>query len=181
MGQLGAWVLDADQTAHQVLTDPEVIASLTDWWGDSVLGSDGQIDRARVAQIVFEDPKQRRRLENLIHPRVFARWAETLQRCRSEPGFAPAVVIDAPLLFECGLDSECDVIVFVDVPEEIRARRVQEGRGWSLAELRRREKMQKSLDIKRDRADHIVENNSSVSDLRRTAENAFTAIISSGR
>jgi len=180
MGHLGACVLDADQAAHAVLADPDVIATLSDWWGPEVLRPGGQVDRQQVGRIVFEDPEQRRRLEALIHPRILGEWAETLQRCRIDPSVAPAVVIDAPLLFECGLEAECDAIVFVDVPQDVRARRVMADRGWSIEELQGREKMQKSLDIKRSKADHIVENNSSVSDLRQKVADIFSAIISSG-
>lgn len=179
MGELGAVVLDADRSAHEVLNEPDVIGVLTEWWGPCVLGADGQIDRQRVAEIVFEDPSERRRLEALIHPRIFVRWSEALAQCRSEPGFAPAVVIDAPLLFESGLDAQCDVIVFVEVPERIRAQRVQADRGWSPAELQRREKMQELLEAKKARADHVLENNSDTSGLRQAVASLFAAVTSS--
>lgn len=179
MAHLGARVLDADQSAHEVLADPGVVAELQAWWGPSVVQDDGRIDRQRVAEIVFEDPGQRERLEGLIHPKIFARWAETLERRQDDPPLARAIVIDAPLLFECRLDTLCDTIVFVEASEEIRAQRVWQARRWSLAELRRREKMQKPLDFKKDRADHIVENNSNESDLRRTVGEIFSAITSS--
>lgn len=181
MVRLGATVLDADQTAHDVLADLDVVETLRDWWGDSVVGNDGRIDRQRVAQIVFEEVGQRRRLEALIHPRILARWAEVLERCQGDPSVTKAVVIDAPLLFESGADEYCDVIVFVEVREEVRARRVEETRGWSLEELQRREKLQKSLDFKKDNADYTVENNSSESDLRRCVERVFSTITSSSR
>jgi dephospho-CoA kinase len=172
--ELGALVLDADETAHQVLAEPDVLDTLKRWWGPSVVGPDGRVDRRRVAEIVFQDPDQRRRLEELTHPRIFSAWAETLQRCRQDPTAARVLVIDAPLLFEVGLDETCDLIVFVDAPEEQRIQRVLEHRGWSAGELRRREKMQKSLDIKRTRADYIVENNSSVRDLHHRVEEFFS-------
>lgn len=178
MGDLGAIILDADEAAHEILSEPDVIACLSDWWGPSVLTSDGRVDRRRVAEMVFGDGEKRRRLEALIHPRIFAKWAETLERVRRDASIAPAVVIDAPLLFECGLDGECDTIVFVDVPEDVRAERVLRNRGWSSQEFRQRENNQKSLDIKREKADHIVENNSGVSDLRQRVESLFSTIIS---
>ncbi len=180
MGELGAIVLNADQATHEVLEDPEVVRTLTAWWGSSIVAPDGRVDRQRIADIIFEDPAQRRRLEGLIHPRILARWGQVIEQARHRPGFAPAVVIDAPLLFESGLDAECDTILFVDAPEPLRASRVKEDRNWTESELQRREKMQEPLDIKRAKADHIVENNSSVRELRREVEYLFSTITSSG-
>jgi dephospho-CoA kinase len=179
MGELGAIVLDADEAAHDVLAQPQVVASLTEWWGASVVGPRGEVDRKRVSEIVFEDPKQRRRLEALIHPRIFERWARTIQQARDDQTVAPAVVIDAPLLFEAGLDAECDVIVFVDVPVEVRSERVRANRGWSDEELRRREKMQQSLEAKKAKADYVIENASSVADLHRRVERLFATVTGS--
>jgi dephospho-CoA kinase len=178
MGELGAKVFDADETAHEVLADSEVVETLKRWWGPSVVDRSGQIDRRRIAEIVFKDPGQRQQLERLVHPRIFERWGALLHLYRDE-GVAPiAVVIDAPLLFEAGLDEWCDVIVFVDAPENVRLQRLRDTRGWAGDELRRREKMQNTLDSKRIRADYIVENNSSVCDLRRRVEAIFSAVTS---
>ncbi len=177
MNELGAVVLDADATAHDVLSDAEVIGTIREWWGPSVVDGEGRVDRRRVAEIVFQDAAQRLRLEELIHPRIYARWDEVLHGRLGSAGPARAVVIDAPLLFEAKLDAICDVIVFVESDDATRRRRVAENRGWTSDELARREKMQKTLDSKRTRADYIVENNSSVSDLRRRVEGIFSAVI----
>lgn len=176
MRELGAVVLDADEAAQRVLDRREIVATLKTWWGPSVVEADGRVNRKRVAEIVFQDPDERRRLEGLIHPRISQEWAEALERCRGGGTSASVVVIDAPLLFEAGLDNVCDVIVFVDSPEELRIQRVFEERGWSADELRRRENMQKPLDSKKARADYIVENNSSMSDLRRQVEDVFSRV-----
>jgi len=178
MGELGAVVLDADQTAHEVLADPEVAKVLTEWWGPSVVDPNGRVDRRRVGEIVFRDAAQRRRLEELIHPRIVARWEEVFRRCRGQETAPAAVVIDAPLLLEVGLDAMCDVIVFVEASDDRRMGRVRRSRGWSEDDLKRREKTQKSLDSKRAGADYILENNSGVHDLRRRVEEIFSAVTS---
>ncbi len=176
LGDLGALVLDADQSAQEILDRPDVLGTLVSWWGSEVRDEAGQADRRRIAEIVFDDPQQRRRLEALIHPRIFAAWQEVLRQCQADPAKAPAVVIDAPLLFEAGLDSWCDVILFVEAPESDRARRVQANRGWTQDELERREKTQESLDAKRAASDHVIRNTSSVTDLRRRVEAVFSEI-----
>lgn len=153
---LGCVVSDSDASVREILTQPSVQRVLEGWWGDAIFAPDGSIDRSRVAQIVFESPFERRKLEGLIHPLVHQRRREQVQQAR-ERG-AGGVIIDAPLLFEAGVDSECDAIVFVDVPREIRLERVRSTRGWDAQELDRREKTQLGLEQKRNRSDYVLSN-----------------------
>jgi len=117
-----------------------------------------------VAGIVFRDREQRERLEKLVHPLIHAQRHVLIESCRGREGIR-GVIIDAPLLYEAGVDSECDAVVFVQTPKRIRARRVQESRGWDEFELDRREKAQMGLEHKRDRADYIVTNGGSLDEL----------------
>lgn len=178
LGDLGVLVLDADRSAQEILDRPDVLDTLEAWWGPEVRDESGGANRQRIAEIVFEDSQQRRKLEGLIHPRIFAEWQEVLRRCENDPTAARAVVIDAPLLLEVGLDSWCDTLVFVEAPESDRASRVEHNRGWTRDELKRREKAQESLDAKRAASDVVIRNTSSVADLRRQVEDAFSAITS---
>jgi hypothetical protein len=73
LAELGCAVFDADRAAREVLLLPEVRAQIVSWWGESVLGESGEIDRRAVAAIVFDDPEARRRLEGLTHPLIEAR------------------------------------------------------------------------------------------------------------
>lgn len=164
LASLGCVVSDSDAQARAVLDRPEVRAKLVRWWGRGVVGSDGRINRAAVARIVFGDARQRRRLEELVHPLVRRARREVIARA-SRAG-APAVVIDSPLLLERGVDRECDVIVFVRAPRRLRRARVAR-RGWTGAELARRERAQMPLDRKRRRADHVVVNDADRGTLRR--------------
>lgn len=152
---LGCVVADADAHVKDILKEKIVCQKLFEWWGDRVLTDDGQVDRSEVAKIVFEDDSQRLRLESLVHPMV-----EEMQKKQFDaaPKGTIALVIDAPLLIETGLDECCDVVIFVDAPHEIRQKRVLETRGWDVDELNRREATQLPLDTKRKRADYVVIN-----------------------
>ncbi|MHC5004807.1 MAG: dephospho-CoA kinase, partial [Planctomycetota bacterium] len=149
----GCVVTRSDDDGRAALRDPEIRATIVGWWGREVLGPDGEIDRGAVARIVFADPAQRVRLEALTHPWIEARRVEQWRRA---PAGAPAFVIDAPLLFEAGLDGQCDAVIFVDADPAVRLRRVREGRGWDEAELTAREDSQMPLDAKRAKADYVV-------------------------
>lgn len=173
--RLGCVVTDSDRVGREVLTRRHVLDQLVAWWGPHVLNDTGQVDRARVAQIVFADPEQRQRLEALTHPLIKADRHRALQHARDTA--APALVIDAPLLFEAGLDAECHVVLFVDAPREQRLARVRTNRGWDEAELARRESAQLPLDAKRQRADHVVINDADTGALREAVRRLWPSLL----
>ena len=155
LADLGCLVSDSDADARAVLADPEVVEALREWWGDEVVAADGTIDRRRVAARVFADPEARERLEALMHPRIHARRAA---RFAAAPAGTRAFVIDAPLLFEAGLDAECDAILFVDAPRARRLARVAANRGWTAGELTRREAAQWPNEKKRAKSTIVIDN-----------------------
>lgn len=174
LGELGCIVSESDVLARAALRDPAVRNELVQWWGKEILDDDGQVDRSRVAQIVFADPAQRKRLESLTHP-----WIEQrrLQHFQHSPQDAPAFVIDAPLLFEAGLDRECDAVIFVDARRAVRLSRVKKERGWEDQELAKREQSQMALDEKRRRADYVVHNNGDWSELHEQVRGILNHIV----
>ena len=165
LAELGARVIDADQIGHDVLRDPETIASLIASFGPSILEQPkpesgevgrGTIDRKVLGQLVFSDPNARRKLESLVHPAMRRSFAECINQARRDG--SPAVVLDAAVLFEAGWDDLCDWILFVDCPQDVRRLRVQSSRGWSQQHLEQREAAQWPLTQKRERADSVVRN-----------------------
>jgi len=182
--QRGCFVTDADHEVRLLLNEPEVVEQLRQWWGDGVVQTDPtdgreRVDRRAVAEIVFADPKQRWRLEVYIHPIVEARRRNSWAQAMSQPGSEsiPAFVIDAPLLFEAGIDSECDAVIFVEADAETRLDRVKKSRGWDEKELKEREKSQWALDTKRQRSDYVVGNNGNVETLKHDIESVLDRIL----
>lgn len=165
LAELGCVVSDSDAAAREAMHRPEVADELVRWWGDAITNPDGTINRKAVADIVFADPEQRERLESLIHPLVHDARRELF--AAAEARGAVALVIDAPLLLEAGLDAECDVVIFVDTPRQICLDRVQKTRGWDESELIRREKAQLPLEDKQSRSDYVIVNGGSVEQLGR--------------
>lgn len=157
LAERGAVVLDADRHAHAVLGEEAVRKAMVDRWGDAILADDGSLRRGEVARRVFGDgaeaTAERRFLEGLIHPRVRQRLRAELDDA-ARRGVAVAV-LDIPLLFEAGWADECDAVLFVDTPLEVRRQRAAE-RGWSAEELARREASQRPVDQKRADADVIL-------------------------
>ncbi|MFM8289271.1 MAG: dephospho-CoA kinase [Planctomycetaceae bacterium] len=153
-------IVDADRLGHEVLRDPQVKRELVRLLGEQILDPQGELSRGAVAELVFgTDPaagERRRQLEAVTHPRIRAAAAAQLEVARQDLA-CEGSVIDAALLLEAGWHELCDTVVFVDCPRAERLRRAAL-RGWSGAELERREASQWPLEEKRARADVIIEN-----------------------
>ena len=92
---------------------------------------------------------------------------------------AKAVVLDAPKLFESGLNELCDKVIFVEADWSMRVRRVAESRGWTEEEFIRRENLQNPLDMKKANADHVVKNHSGIDALQAQVERVFSSVLAS--
>lgn len=178
--ELGCAVIDSDAQVRAIYESDAVRQEIRDWWGDAVFTAGGKVDRRAIAARVFAEPEQRERLERLVHPLVAAsREREMLQA--AEVSGVLAFVWDTPLLFEAGLNRDCDAVIFVDSDAQDRVRRVAESRGWSEAELVRREKFQWPLDKKRDISDYVVKNVADPEKFRGVIRETLSLILSNHR
>lgn len=158
--ELGCSVIDADAIAKAQFQHDDVKAELTAWLGDQVIDTNGNVDRAYLASQVFADQDSEtslRKLESIIHPRVHAE-RQRQRRAMGQDEKVIAIIEDCPLLLESGLQASCDTVVFIDVDEAERLRRVKTTRGWDENELSRREARQLPLDEKRKRCDVVIDN-----------------------
>jgi len=172
---LGCVVSDSDTEAKAALDRTDVRARLVAWWGARILDADGRVDRAVLASIIFNDARERARLEQLVHPLVHEARERTIAEASSRG--AKAVIVDAPLLFEAGVDKECDAVIFVDAPLTDRQKRVAMARGWPMEELTKREATQLQIEEKRRRSTHVLTNHGNLADLQRETGRLFAAIL----
>ncbi len=173
--KLGCAVIDADQLNHEVLTNPNVIQKIVSWWGEQVQRADGQLDRHAIGGIVFENSDKLNQLTQLVHPLIAEREKELINLYQGIPEVA-AVVLDVPLLFEVGQDKWCDTVVFVDCEEPIRQKRLKKNRGWEEEKRKKIENLQLGVNVKAQKADYIIRNNSSVSEIAVQVKNVFNKI-----
>lgn len=171
----GCAVIDADRLAHDALQNDAVKGQIQSRWGGDVFDADGQVVRSKLGHIVFEDAVALRELEALVHPLVHQNRLEERQKHQLDPGII-AIVEDCPLLLESGLDKHCDRIVFVDAPDPIRLERVQGSRGWDAEELRKRDRQQLPLDIKRQSADYVICNDQDLAQLKEQVRYVLQSI-----
>lgn len=154
------YVLDADRLGHDALLDEGVKVALRRQFGDGIFDAAGEVQRGSVARCVFGDSESHRiarhALEQIVHPEIERRIAGEI--ARAEAAGQAAVLLDAAVLIEAGWRRLCDAVVFIDAPEDLRLKRVQQRSGWSLEELHRREASQLGLPEKRRQCDAVISN-----------------------
>ncbi|MBI1304560.1 MAG: dephospho-CoA kinase [Phycisphaera sp.] len=175
--ELGCEVCHSDEVARAVLERADVRAAVVARAGAHLARPDGSIDRAALGKAIFTDAALRADIEKLMHPRIEAERRAQFARA---PLSTRAFIIDAPLLLEVGLDRECDAVIFVDAPHELRVQRVTGTRGWDAAELERRERAQIPLGEKRARSTDVVVNDCEPEELGRRVGAVLGAIIARG-
>jgi dephospho-CoA kinase len=120
----GAAVVSSDEIVHRLLReDAEVRGAIRDRWGDTAFNEHGDVDRGRVAEIVFSDRADLEWLEALLHPRVVLEYLDWREEQARKPDAPPLTVTEVPLLYEAGGDTRFDVVVAITAPDDVRAQR----------------------------------------------------------
>ena len=152
--QGGIAVVDSDQLARQIVEPGQpALAEIAAVFGTDILDPQGRLRRQELAHRVFASPPQRRRLENILHPRIRASWKSQFDAWTAEG--RRVAVVDIPLLFETQAESEFDFIVCVACAEATQRLRLR-GRGWSDTEIDRRLSAQWPAEQKAAKADYVV-------------------------
>jgi dephospho-CoA kinase len=169
----GAKVIVGDALGHEALRQPDIRARVVERWGRKVLDDTGEVDRRKVAAIVFAKNAQARdelrALESFVFPWIERRAREEIAAVRQD-GRSRLVVLDAAVMLEAGWNNVCDRLVYVHAPREARLRRLAEGRGWSAKEVADRESAQRSLTEKATRADDAVDNSGPPEEVQRQVD-----------
>jgi len=178
LAERGAVVVDADVLAREVVAPgTDGLTEVVREFGTGVLSPDGSLDRSALGAQVFGDDEARRRLEQIIHPRVRARAAEL--EAALDPG--AVVVHDIPLLIETGQDDDFDVLVVVDAPDDVRVQRLRSTRGMSHDEARSRIAAQATRGQRLAAADHVVINDDSLATLDESVARLWEALRAATR
>lgn len=156
----GLPVIDADQVAREVVAaGTPGLTALVKAFGTRILRADGQLNRARLGQVVFGDSAARRRVNAITHPLIRQAIKDQITAARAAE--VPWVVLDVPLLFEAGYDRWCDLVVVVWVRSRTQLRRLMARDHYQKAVAHRRIWAQMPLKQKARRADRVIDNNGS--------------------
>lgn len=175
LAERGATLIDADELAREaVLPQTQALKDIVKRWGKDVLQKDGSLDRAALRQIVFADQNELDALNRIVHPGV-TRLRDREIAIAKERG-DQIVVCVIPLLFERNLVEEFDAIVLVDAPRPIRLERMVATRGFEETEAMNMIASQMPAELKRARADYVIENTGSLEDLERDVETLWSSL-----
>lgn len=151
----GVAVVDTDVIAHELTaTGGGAIEAIRESFGSDYLTPEGALDRERMRALVFRDPKSKRRLERILHPRI---RGESAARITAAEG--PYVILVVPLLVEAGVDrTRYQRVVVVDCDEDTQIERVMRRSHLSAEEVRRIMASQVGRRDRLEAADDIVDN-----------------------
>ena len=122
----GAATISSDDIVHELLRDdPAVRSALLERFGQEILDEAGNIDRAAISRVVFEDRESLAWLEALLHPLVVAHYLGWRERLADLPEPPAVSATEVPLLYEVGGDSRFDAMVVITAPEEVRRARAR--------------------------------------------------------
>ena len=166
LAELGAPIIDADQVGHAIYAPdgpayPDMIAA----FGEGILAPDRTIDRKKLGPIVFADTAALKRLNSIVHPKMFARMREMVDAMRTS-GERKPIVIEAAILIEANWQPLFNEIWLVVASRERVIERVERDRGLKPEQTEARIKAQLSDDDRRKYATTVVTNNGTIDELR---------------
>jgi dephospho-CoA kinase len=171
----GATLIDADVLARRaVRVGTPGFDLIVARWGDRVLSADGVLDRGALRTIVFDAPEELKALNAIIHPVVERMRADLVSSARERGD--RLVVCDIPLLFESNLAEGFDRIVLVDAPRPLRLDRLVHDRGLREPEAMAMIAQQMPADLKRARADFVIDNDSSREALEQRVDEVWRVL-----
>ena len=161
---LGASIISADQVGHEAYApNTEAWQQVVAAFGDTILGKDGEIDRRKLGEIVFSDPGQLEKLNEIMHPRMARMVADKIKVLRSQG--VEVVVVEAALLFEAGWDTLVEEVWVTDSPEQMVIERLKKRNGLSEEEARKRISSQMDRSERLERSDFVIDNSGDMAGL----------------
>ncbi len=165
MKKCGAEIVDADKIARQVVQKGmSALKEIENEFGKDVLTPGGELDRKKLADIVFSDEEKLKVLNSITHKYILAEMKERVKNSSSE-----VVVLDVPLLFQCDFPIKCDLTIAVIANSETRAQRIMERDGVERSDAESRMSKQLTDEEYSDFADICFENDGDIEKVREFA------------
>jgi dephospho-CoA kinase len=176
LSERGATIIDADVLARRAVErGSRAFEAIVRRWGTSVLAPDGHLDRAALRRAVFGNPKELEALNDIVHPEVERLREERIAEARARGD--RIVVCDIPLLFEKKMTERFDRIVLVDAPRPLRLERLVSDRGLRETEAMDMIAAQMPAELKRARADFVIDNASTLTELERRVNDVWATLV----
>lgn len=174
--KLGFKLIDADKIAHDFLLTSDIKDEIVTTFGKTILGSDGQIEHCKLADIVFRDGGKLSRLNEILHGPVIGCVEQLIEEYNADFE-VKGIVLDMPLLLEIGWAKRCERLIFVDCNRQLRVERAKKSGFIDENQLKIRENFQISLDNKVKISENTIDNNSDFSALVEQVNNIFCDVV----
>jgi dephospho-CoA kinase len=176
LSEHGATIIDADVLSWRAVElGTPGFEKIVARWGKEILTTDGHIDRAALRRVVFSDHEQLEELNAIVHPEVERLRSRLVEQARKRGD--RLVVCDIPLLFERHMTDRFDRIVLVDAHRALRLERLVKDRGLSETEAMDMIAAQMPAELKRARADFIIENDGTLTQLERRVQDLWQTVM----
>lgn len=161
----GATIIDADAISRELMEPGQhVLAEVVETFGDHLLDESGRLDRASLAEIVFNDDTARERLNSIVHPAVRAEATRLREAALAADPHETIVIQDIPLLVETGQADRFDGVIVVDTDRDTRLHRLVENRGMETEDANARIAAQATDEQRREAADWIIDNSGTLAE-----------------
>ena len=178
LAELGAFVLDADRIAHEVMepggTAHEAVVAR---FGTEVLSPDGRIRRPVLARLVFEDRERLEALNSIVHPRVMEETERRILHYQQRNGHARVVILDAALLVEAGLHRHFHRLIVVRCTRQSQMQRLLTRDRLTQEEATARIESQAPLEKKLALANYIIDTDTTLRETRRQTEQVYASLL----
>lgn len=162
--ELGCYIIDADKLSRTLTTkDSRCLKEIIGTFGTDVLKDDGTLNRKKLGQIVFNDKQAKIDLERIIHPHIIRKTNEIIAKKYTTTD----IIVDAPLLFEVGLDRVCDKVIVVYAKYHLQIARFMKRDNISKEEAMKRISLQMPIEDKMKLADITIDNSGTISELKK--------------
>ncbi len=179
--RLGAKVLDADEVAREVvLPGKPAWTELRHTFGSEFFHPDGRLNRSKLRRLVFADPEQRSRLNEIVHPEVMREIDFRFEQLTSSAEHA-VVLVDVPLLIEVGVAHRFDKVVVVYANESVQVMRLMQRDGLSREEARQALSVQIDLREKAQKADFVIDNSGTPGETQAQVEKVWQELLELAR
>ncbi len=176
--ELGAATLRADDVSRELLQPGQpVLEQVRAAFGDEYLAPAGELQRNKLAELIFADCQARQRLNRIMHPPMVARLREILDEYRRANAPPPMVAIEAAILHQMGLDQIVDKVLLVTASEPMRIRRLCQRDGISTPQAQQRVELHDELGLGEIEADYIIDTSGELAETCQQVTNLWTQLM----
>ncbi len=173
---LGAKIIDADKIARRAVKKGRPTwQKILDYFGKDILLPDGEIDRAGLGKIIFNNPAKKEKLNSIVHPYVFSEMENEMSKIKKETPHA-IVIRDIPLLMELGLEKKISPVILVYAPQKIQLERLMKRDGLSEKDAVSRIKSQMDIEKKKKLAHIIIDNTGDIENTKVQVVRVYNAL-----